>query len=77
MLTIGEVAKYLKISPELVEAHIKAGRIQAADLNPGGRYRKIRISQENLDRFVSSCVLLGEGKTTSRATRRTESKSFF
>lgn len=53
LLTPGEVAKYLHVSPEQVRTLIRKGRIAANNVSAGAKRPLYRITQRALDDFLS------------------------
>ena len=65
LFTPQDVAKVLKIDQELVLAHIRSGRLAAANVGQGTILPRWRISAESIDAFLNA-----RGASTPKPARR-------
>ena len=55
MLTVAEVAKHLRCSPQLVYQAVAEGRLCCLRLGGAGKRGTIRIREEDLQAFLKEC----------------------
>jgi len=68
--TCPEVAKYLRISPEKCIGFIRSGELKAFNVGKGKTKPRYRISQQAIDDFEASRLVITQPKTTRRKRRR-------
>ena len=54
LLTVREVARYLRVDETAVRRWIKGGALEAVELPHRAKRRKYRIKKETLDRLLAS-----------------------
>jgi len=71
---VSEVAEALAIDQRGVKALIRSGELRASDVAPpGSKYRKWRISQDDLDLFLARRAHAPPPTQTRRRRRRDDS----